>query len=1201
MGSKWEDPQKSAPPLQPMRGGWNPKISVLPLHVINSRYNEVQHRHAPETTIITVPNRYGKKTPIAVNTDTNGLIKDFTILSVNKRAAPVDAVARGAVERKNFTLEEIRAIWEGDKPYFPMHTIHSEHQSDDAQDDAPEQTLPDEEADYEENRVAEAFIARRPKVLQPCESQSGILILENAILSPVPLPTIIYNIQLLEIVAKWLSKHQLLAVAHACHTHNRILPSGERAGFLLGDGPGMGKGRSLAAIIYNNFMLGRKRALWVSISNTLKCDVERDVKDIGASEKINVVLLDTLNYWSISSEENDRFKTGIVFCEYTSLLESAQTSDAKYDKRFLQVCNWLGQNFDGVIVFDECDSAARTLSVENVSLLLKLQKQVPNARVVYVSATELSDPNSMTFMTRLGLWGVGTAHPKFESFANEIQLRSPVLMRLLCMEMKLCGSYMARRLSFKGVSVRIDEVVMTRKFFDMYDYAAKLWAEINMKWQAACRLLRLPECLQKIIWHEFWSAHQQFFQYLCLAHKVENALDVAQEAIEQGKAVVISLQSNEESWTLEHLKSQNCQLQQPVSTLKVILRSFVEKYFPAPNVDDFHSLINTADINKARRPRLHSDRLGDDEGADAEERDDKAMVKCEIVDINIQQRILKHLHEYLLLKQDKEENTLDDITDHDVAHCLHMRYQMLKKIYHFDSRLPVNTMDILKAKLGGHKKVAEITTRGGGIVCIDGVYKYIPRCKGEALLSEVNDQERQCFMGDRKQVAIISEASSAGISLHSDKAASNQRQRVHIILELPWNVDQALQQLGRTHRCNQLHPPEYVFFASDLIGERYIANSVAERLKGLGAEIKDNRPSAEQPDLAQLNINNIPGPSSLYHVIQQMAGKIAIDPAEIPATYMGNFRADCAEALGHVGVLNVEIGANDVEIYSVTKNACNVDRFIQRVRGCSVEIQSFMFQFFMDNLYGRIAQMKRSGRYNMGLLDLKTHQVSVKCSKQIKYKRKVEETAGYAELHTLEVQRGMSYEKARNIYRKTKKLHEGFYELKENQRDTKMVILCVDDKTRMDRYATDPRNIFMQVYRPNVGLQVRSETLESITSRYVYTKPNAAQKYWQEQYEMSLNTCSHIYWNRKCHFPNDCMDGKRLRTYHVLSGRVLPFWSRITQIIEKNGHSMQMIRAETTAGQHIVGIVVPNSAYSEIHTDLSSLACKVEDMEAMEE
>lgn len=32
--------------------------------------------------------------------------------------------------------------------------------------------------------------------------------------------------------------------------------------FKLGDGAGVGKGRTLAGIIYENYLLGRKRALW---------------------------------------------------------------------------------------------------------------------------------------------------------------------------------------------------------------------------------------------------------------------------------------------------------------------------------------------------------------------------------------------------------------------------------------------------------------------------------------------------------------------------------------------------------------------------------------------------------------------------------------------------------------------------------------------------------------------------------------------------------------------------------------------------------------------------------------------------------------------------------------------------------------------------------------------------------------------------
>lgn len=39
-----------------------------------------------------------------------------------------------------------------------------------------------------------------------------------------------------------LSALQLEAVVYACQTHQKFLPSGERLGFFIGDGAGVGKG-----------------------------------------------------------------------------------------------------------------------------------------------------------------------------------------------------------------------------------------------------------------------------------------------------------------------------------------------------------------------------------------------------------------------------------------------------------------------------------------------------------------------------------------------------------------------------------------------------------------------------------------------------------------------------------------------------------------------------------------------------------------------------------------------------------------------------------------------------------------------------------------------------------------------------------------------------------------------------------------------
>lgn len=76
-----------------------------------------------------------------------------------------------------------------------------------------------------------------------------------------------------------------------------ILNEGKRAGFLIGDGAGVGKGRTIGGIIFENYLKGRKKAIWVSVSNDLKYDSERDLHDIGAS-KIQVHALNKVSFYS---------------------------------------------------------------------------------------------------------------------------------------------------------------------------------------------------------------------------------------------------------------------------------------------------------------------------------------------------------------------------------------------------------------------------------------------------------------------------------------------------------------------------------------------------------------------------------------------------------------------------------------------------------------------------------------------------------------------------------------------------------------------------------------------------------------------------------------------------------------------------------------------------------------------------------------
>lgn len=127
-------------------------------------------------------------------------------------------------------------------------------------------------------------------------------VVETASLSSVEPSDVYYKISIPPepINAGQLSALQLESITYASQAHDHLLADGSRAGFLVGDGAGVGKGRTIAGIIYENYLKGRKKSIWISVSNDLRYDAERDLRDIGAS-RINVYALNKVCVFVVNS------------------------------------------------------------------------------------------------------------------------------------------------------------------------------------------------------------------------------------------------------------------------------------------------------------------------------------------------------------------------------------------------------------------------------------------------------------------------------------------------------------------------------------------------------------------------------------------------------------------------------------------------------------------------------------------------------------------------------------------------------------------------------------------------------------------------------------------------------------------------------------------------------------------------------------
>ncbi|PJR12785.1 strawberry notch-like NTP hydrolase domain-containing protein [Sinorhizobium meliloti] len=571
-----------------------------------------------------------------------------------------------------------------------------------------------------------------------------------------------------------------------------------RRGWYLGDGTGCGKGRQVAGIIMDNFLKGRRRAVWVSKSDKLIEDAVRDWTALGGAAS------DIVPLGRFRQGAPIKLEQGILFVTYATMRTSErQDGDGTLKaSRLTQIVDWLGRDFDGVVAFDEAHAMANAAGdkgergekkpSEQGLAGLRLQNALPDARVVYVSATGATTVSNLAYASRLGLWGTGDfPFATRADFVGSMEAGGIAAMEVISRDLKALGLYIARSISFEGVEYEMLVHELTDAQRCIYDDYAGAFQIIHQNLEEALLASgitsdegTLNRQAKSAARSAFESNKQRFFNHLITAMKCPSLIRSIEDDLAAGHSAVIQIVSTSEA-LLDRRLSEIPASEWSDLTLDITPREYVIDYLAHSFPTQLFEPYTDEDGNLRSRPAL--DANGNP-------------IQCREA-LDRRDSMIEHL-----CALPPVHGALDQI------------------LWHF-----------------GKDRVAEVTGRTRRIVRTSDGRLSVERRPGSANLSEAH-----AFMDDNKRILVFSDAGGTGRSYHAELTVKNQRLRVHYLLEPGWRVDNAIQGLGRTHRTNQKQPPLFRPCATNVKGEKRFLSTIARRLDTLGAITKGQRQTGGQ-------------------------------------------------------------------------------------------------------------------------------------------------------------------------------------------------------------------------------------------------------------------------------------------------------------------------------------------------------------------
>lgn len=757
-------------------------------------------------------------------------------------------------------------------------------------------------------------------------------IVETKTMATVALPPMTYQPSLpasLTGPGGGLSAVQLESVVLAGQQNEITHGDGARGALLIGDGTGVGKGRETASILLDNWNKGRRRLVWVSEKWDLAEDAKRDLNGIGAYNLAKGIKKHQ-NFSPTATIDH----SGILFTTYATL----RSVDKRGNRRIAQIQQWLAgadEGETGYIAFDESHNLKNTVTKgkgqvsKQGTAVAELLGALPKLRPAFASATAATDVSNLGYLGRLGLWGPQTPFPNgFGQFSSEIGTGGVAAMELIAREMKSQGKYLARTLSFRGVTYREVEHPLTPDQEEIYTKAADAWAMTTQWVEGAVQTVNGGAAAKSAFMQEFWGAHMRFFNLLITAMKVPTAIAQAQKALadaENPKSVVITLVNTNEA-IQNRQKAKLVEDADEVDDLdfgpKEILIKLVQEHYPTQQWRD--------DVDDKGRPIKVPVYYVDETGKERPQRNPEA----------------ERQRDELVKKLEKE------------------------------LQVPANPLDLLIDGLGGTSKVAELTGRQERYD--QGLGKFIPRGAPGTARDKVNVNEAQRFQEGKVFAAVLSNAAGTGISLHADKGAKNQRQRIHITLQVGWSADKQMQMFGRTHRTNEASQPEYVMLVSDLGGEKRFISTIAARLGTLGALTKGQRNAStgtQGTDLMEkVNFDTRQGTQAavaFYGSLLRMG-----DTEKLPGTNLSGMAI-----LDRMGVLKEDPRTHEVTVPEDDRESWT--RLLNRIMALPPRTQNAVYGHFYSIFEAAVQRAIDADELDTGVKEVKGDEIRIRESREL--------------------------------------------------------------------------------------------------------------------------------------------------------------------------------------------------------------------------